>query len=109
MEGSRHTPCAVRHTFFRFSGRHTECACYFVRPVNGYPGLLLGGFDNPFRSQTMDSLNRNGAPSMQAKGKQNPGIMCGAMDTGRHPCGLDPDSRNAGRRRRAGKNACCRD
>jgi len=29
MESSRHTPCAVRHPIVRFSGRHTECACYY--------------------------------------------------------------------------------
>ena len=31
MKSSRHTPCAVRPAKVRFSGRHTECACYYRR------------------------------------------------------------------------------
>ena len=45
MESSRHTPCAVRHALFRFSGRHTECACYLgaarERLPRDPPGLLM--------------------------------------------------------------------
>ena len=37
MESSRHTPCAVRHAFFRFSGRHTECACYLGAALEPLP------------------------------------------------------------------------
>ena len=41
VRSSRHTPCAVRHIFLRFSGRHTECACYFAAAAGLAAGLLL--------------------------------------------------------------------